>query len=117
MPDELTEYKITAISGAQTLVKGLLIGAYLGVRRVPAPGQTITQEWVVDHLPTGFRVIQVRSKHIALCVARDLHHRCGEKLHESDNAKTIEVMGGKKIGRWVKAIREAKKFRPYANFS
>ncbi len=82
---------------------GIPVGKYLAVRKD-------AYEWVVDHIPTGFKLGKFRFKKLAIAVAKDVDSRVGDDLRSEDTSAVAEAIGGKQAKLWILHLIKTQRF-------
>jgi len=88
-------YTIRYDDGREELARGIQVGRF-GVRRLP----TELECWVVDHIPTGLRLIQPTSFQNAMLLADDVSRFAVEDPEASDT-RVLSKQLGEKVCTWV----------------
>lgn len=112
------EYEIKVFSGnvhSVEVVSGFPVGKYLAVRKTKLNKFSHKIEWVVDHIPTGFKFGGFKTRKTAVAVAMDVVVRVVADDLQSDNiSKIIKAMGGARAGSWLRQIASNGEFIPFA---
>lgn len=82
---------------------GIPVGEYLAVRED-------ADEWVVDHIPTGFKLGKFRFKKLAIAVAKDVNSRVGDDLRSEDTSAVAKAIGGKQAKLWITHLIKTQRF-------
>ena len=92
------EYQIVYDDGREpSIARGFQVGRF-GVRCLPN-----SDEWVVDHIPTGLRIIEPTTFTQAVVIADDVS-RFSVSDPYADNTKGLSFQLGEKMIFWIEAL-------------